>query len=256
MRVRLANRGQRGRSQGATLAEMLYVMPLFFVLLFGILEVAYMYRTRATLNVATFQATRAGAMNHALRGPMRDALARGMMPLYMDADTGVTNYASAFATSRAMVTGLNALPDWVAVDPVVIVSPTKQIFDKFSVTRRVRLPDGPPDDRAVIPSDNLKWRSTDTRRVNVNGERQEINIQDANLLKVRTYWCHELLTPLLDRLIHSAVTIGPDSPEQRACDRLAAVSADDHDRYIAITSQSIVRMESDVFYDRHDRNLP
>ena len=50
--------GLRSGASGATTTEFVIVMPLFFVILFGIIETAFIFRTRATLNTATFDAAR------------------------------------------------------------------------------------------------------------------------------------------------------------------------------------------------------
>ena len=68
---------------GQSLTEFLVLMPIFFLLLFGILEFTYIYRAKTTLNTATFEAARAGSLNNAQLDPMREALRKGMVPLYL-----------------------------------------------------------------------------------------------------------------------------------------------------------------------------
>lgn len=240
----------RRYSRGAALAELLYVLPLFFFLLFGIMEAAFIFRTRATLNVATFQAARLGATQHALVEPMRDRLARGMVPLYMQGKTDPTRYAAALLESKSLAQGIR-----IVRDPVRVISPRLAVFEAFREQRSVRLTgSSSPSKQMVIPNDNLKWRSPSPKIVEIDGESREVSIQDANLLKIATFWCHRLKVPVLDRVIHG-VTSGfgglPNSAEQAACNAYGLARGG---FYLAITSHAVVRMQSDVVSKNNNLN--
>lgn len=105
------------RMRGATTVELLYMLPVFFMLTFAIIEAAFVYRMRSTLNVASFHAARAGANQHALLQPMQAKLAEGMVPLYMKGARDPSAYATAFASSMRVLGTL--VP---ARNPITIIS--------------------------------------------------------------------------------------------------------------------------------------
>lgn len=237
------------RVRGATTVELLYMLPVFFMLTFAIIEAAFVYRMRSTLNVASFHAARAGANQHALLQPMQEKLAEGMIPLYMKGSSDPSAYATAFASSlQVLGTLIPARP------PITIISPTKSAFDVFSEQRRVQMHgDATVQNRRAIPNDNLRWRSPETRNVGIDGESRPINLQDANLLKISTYWCYHLKTPALDRLVNAIVS-GVDglggTEEQQACNLVGASSGGKY--YLAVTSQAIVRMQTDIVFQNNN----
>ena len=242
---------QPGNTQrGATLVELIYVLPVFFILLFGIVEVAYVYRSKATLNVATFEAARAGALNNARRSEMRDALAGGMMPLFVNGDRSAGGVLGGYAKAKAFEISVNAaaIGD---LDTVEIISPNRRTFDAF----KQRMPILDQENQRVsyvnaIPNDNLTFRSTATKNIQIGGSAQKINIQDANLLKIKTLWCHKLKVPGLRELAYRAMLrgffgFGP-SVEQRTCNAIGLATGD---VYVAITAHAIARMQSPVYRD-------
>lgn len=238
----------RAGQRGATTVELIYVLPLFFVLTFAIVEAAFVFRMRYTLNVASFHAARTGSLQHALLNPMRQKLAEGMAPHLMAGDRSLTGHASAVARANIMATALRAVRD-----PVTVLSPPRSAMNAFGETRRMRIPgDNFMRDRRVIPNDNLRYRNPANRTLEAGGESVELNIQDANLLKISTYWCYRLKTPVLDRIVNGIVSGLLASPEQRACDLVGA--ADANAFYLAVTGQAIVRMQSEIVL--HDNNLP
>ncbi|WP_143512632.1 TadE/TadG family type IV pilus assembly protein [Vreelandella utahensis] len=236
-------KGGRLRSgvSGATTTEFVIIMPIFFVILFGIIETAFIFRTRSTLNTATFDAARHGAMNHALVEPMNERLVRGMMPLYMDADKDVGQYTQAYSKSQARMTAANSF----GLNPVKVVSPTQSMLDELGVERSLRLPGHPYEQEfQVIPNDNLSYRPSSEVSVRIDGESRKVNVQDANILKIQTYWCHPLIVPVVGPLIEEAATnLLNATAETAAC---AALSQSVGGHHIPITSQATVRMQSDV----------
>jgi len=233
---------------GATLVELIYVLPLFFILLFGIVEMSYVYRSKATLNNATFEAARYGSLKNADRGEMRKALANGMMPLFVKSDKSALGLSKAYIAARAFEAGLNtaAIGD---LDTVEIISPNLRVFQSFKKRipilnerrQRVTYVD-------AIPNDNLQFRDTRTRRIRIGSKSHDINIQDANLLKIKTLWCHELKVPGLRDLAYRTILKGflgfGASAEQRSCNAVGLVT---NSVYVAITAHSIIRMQSPIY---------
>jgi len=231
------------KCQGQSLVQFIILMPLFFSLLFGVFEMTYVYRAKATLNTATFEAARAGALHHAQVGPMRTALSNGMIAEFVKGSTGITGLGKGLIGSVAYEKLMNAKKETIS-----IVSPTKKMFDSFKVQRMYQLnSDKKEKFQWIMPNDNLNFRPTTTKNITVAGTAQKINIQDANLLKIKTYWCYKLKVPVLKTVIFNIIKGGflgiAASPEQKTCNLGALLGGGEH---MAITSHAIVRMQSPV----------
>jgi len=233
------------KNRGQALTEFIIIMPLFFVLLFGTFEMVYMYRAKATFNTATFEAARAGALNHARLAPMRTKLISGMLAQYVKGDKGTTGIIKAYGLATAFELAMNKF------SPVItITSPTKEIFTHFKVKRMIKLKGDTKEKlQDILPNDNLNLRATTTKNITVGGASQKINIQDANLLKIKSYWCYEMKVPIIKNLIYEIVSITP-SVEQKVCNKLTTISGLlSNAKFIAISSQSVIRMQSSAVND-------
>ncbi len=149
----------------------------------GMLQSAFLLVASHTLQYATFSAARAGAMANASPAVMQRALATGLIPLFavtadgVRADNVVGVVAAAFARAFA-ATQLYAR--------LQVLSPSAESFDDFGSTEEgVR----------VIRNDDLEHRSVQP------GSRSGLTIQQANLLRLRVTYCHELIVPFADRLL-------------------------------------------------------
>ncbi|WP_339897278.1 TadE family protein [uncultured Gilvimarinus sp.] len=242
--------------RGQAVTEFIIVMPLFLILLGGIFEFVYIYRAKVTLNTATFEAARAGSLNHARLSPMRKSLAKGMIPLFMNASNvdnapaAIGNMTVAYGKARLAAEAMDKASDVLSpnIGVVDVISPTKAIFEYYKVKRRVRLQhESEFFERDIIPNDSLLFRSSESRDIGEDGAKVNINIQDANLLKIRTFWCYKLKVPLVKTLIRETVSglfgILNTSPEQRVCNGAELFTGDE---YIALVSQSTIRMQSHI----------
>ncbi|WP_065188332.1 TadE/TadG family type IV pilus assembly protein [Shewanella woodyi] len=227
---------------GQALTEYLIIMPLFFAILFSIFEFAYIYRAKASLNTATFESARAGALNNGQTTYMRDALRKGMMPLYMRGKTGASYMTLAYGRTLADENALNFFHKTVE-----IISPTKAIFEKFKVQRKTTLVNDSKDKlRWIIPNDSLLLRSNKDEKIGKG--KTKLNIQDANLLKIKTLWCYQLKVPFIRELLVESLSsglFGTVSPEQRACNLMARLG----DPRLALVSHATIRMQSHVVSD-------
>jgi hypothetical protein len=227
--------------RGQSLTEFIIISPLFFLIIMGIFEFAYIYRAKTTLNTATFEAVRAGVLNNAEKSYMENALIKGLIPLNMSGSTGTVAMTSSYVKTLAIHTLINNVKN-----TVTIISPTKAIFTKFKVKRKTTLVNDSNDKiRWVIPNDNLLLRST--KNETIDGSKK-LNIQDANLLKIKTFWCYELKVPILRTLLVDALSsdiTGLSSAEQTACNLASNIIPNSKPR-IAITSFSVMRMQSHI----------
>ncbi len=222
------------------MVETLIVLPLAAFLLFSIFEIAIAYRAKSTLDRAAFEVSRSGALDHARLSSMNDQLARSLIPLFVDGDAGVFSMGKAWTESKLLVASGAAKID--------IISPTKIIFDTFK--KRMFLPEEGKNVWA-IPNDNLTWRRATKRRIGDGDDRIDINIQDANLLKVEVKFCHALVVPIIDRIIVATLThlmtwgIIERDAQFATCN--LALSAITGHRYIVLSSDSVFRMQTAVY---------
>lgn len=246
--------GRRGQG-GQALTEMLITFVWGVPLLLAIIQLGLMYRAKATLNDATFRAARAGSLHHAYTHEMKQELVRAMVPTLYAVPPGENPSLIAYAARReglAVLYGNDAHP----IARVDVVSPTARGFRELSrpawgLTKdcgRGGCPNGgnyrevDADQRLYeIPNDNLEQRPTTL--VDVDG--RMINVQDANLLKIRTVWCQEMKVPGINRLVWEAVNLSGlfNSEDWRRCSLLSA-AGDGY--YFPLSSHAVARMQTPV----------
>ena len=203
-------RGSRSRglslTRGVSMVETLIALPMFVLLILIIAELWLMYQAKSILDLAALAAARSGAIHHGDAGEMRNAASLALAPLYTK-DASATGVMEGAVKARVDATlphavgstGTTRIPfgptfnGAPAMAPragltVDILSPTRQMVNDFGVMRNYV---GGSDSRTkerVIPNDNLTYR--DTRQIN------GVNVQDANLLKIRVTYLYELKMPL------------------------------------------------------------
>lgn len=197
---------------GASIVEAVIALPVLLAVILGSIQFALVYEAKATLNHASLQAARLGAVRHAEPAAMRRGLARGLVPLYSP-ESSLTGVVRSIARIDAAL----------ASDARIrILNPTREAFTDFGVDI---------DGEREIPNDRLHARSTAT------GAQSGINIQDANLLKVQVTYGYELHVPLVNWFIARVllgVRRGADPFEQQLLRRMR----------IPIIATATVRMQS------------
>ncbi|WP_344807500.1 TadE family protein [Allohahella marinimesophila] len=236
------------------MVETLFVLPVLLVFILGIVEFSYAYRAKSVLNHAAEMVARTGSLTNACKPAMDRQIIISMAPLFMDANRS------------AWEIGLNSLSSHMLdridiATQLDIVSPTPDMFNAFK--QDLMLGAGQIGDcgdkslrpmklNLVIPNDNLRFRSSAPKMI--DGRR--VSIQDANLLKIRLRYCHELVTPVLDHAIDMAQRLIPDSifgAERRvfltACANGGGTMSDlvpFKRRFVALTADAIVHMQTPV----------
>ncbi len=239
--------------KGQSLIESVIILPFFALLMFGVLEIAYLLHAKSTLNAATFDAARTGSLSNAKLGEMKETLAGTMGALFLRSNPNVINANKAKFEALARL-NIPAAP----IGRISIISPSKAVFNAFKQKIYVTTsdPSKPITEKKVdaIPNDNLMWRASTYKNINASGDVLSVNLQDANLLKIRTVWCHKLVVPFLDKFIHWTYTLSdpsyiPEIPssEQLSCDLYAKIVGGGY--YVPVTSSAIVRMQSPVLGD-------
>ncbi|HIE53631.1 MAG TPA: RHS repeat protein, partial [Chromatiaceae bacterium] len=209
------------RQLGAAAAEFLVALPALLLLGLGSWQAALLYNAKTTLNYATFEAARVGAVEHAQSDAMRTELGLRLAPL-MGGD-GSPEKAIA-AITRA---SLDVQDSRFA--KIEIISPTQEAFDDFG-TEIVNPSTG--ETKFGIPNSHLRYRDRNPKA------NSGVNIQDANLLKIKTTYGYKLNVPLMDRVIPAVMRkVDPGNSQFYNAGRMP------------ITSVATVRMQSDAWKD-------
>lgn len=237
MRNRRARCGMQFQD-GQALAEYIYVFPILAMLILGAIQFGFIYQTKATLNYATFSATRQGALHHGSMSAIVDGLTSGMMPLFTHSSSNDGN------RDLKLLKGAWKLANLQVTDPkltkITIVNPTNAALNAYK---------GLSESDNEIPNDNLMYRST-----NLSGG-AGMNIQDANLLKVRVTYCYRMAVPILNKMIyHLAIdppatpVVGPTAADMLASEGAGSTSKPctglNNEYRIPITSEAVVRMQT------------
>jgi hypothetical protein len=190
--VKRRNRRRAARSlraqRGQAISEFIVIAPLLLFFCFATVQFVLLYQAKATLDVATLEAARAGAVSHGSMAAMRDGLARGLAPLHARrADDDGAEAALERAKTDAAQPG-----------SITIVNPTREMNEDFSRPRFY-----PADGASYneIPNDTLMYRNP------LPGARSHVGIQDANLLKIRVHYCYDMYVPLVNKVLYYAVNV-------------------------------------------------
>jgi hypothetical protein len=240
------------RQHGQAMAETVIILPVMLLLILGALQFALIYHAKITLNYATFEAARAGALNHGSRRSMEYALARGLTPLYTSVRPGESDFdkmQEVKDTYKQIMGEINGADPGVpddAEDNIVCIqrlSPGNDAFIAHGVNLGGVLPD------PIIPNDNLLYRSTETGGA-------DVSVQEANLLKIKVTYCYSMIVPFISTLIQklmlgSSETDDPDMPEDWSTPTTLGDFKEEcyADARFPVESTSIVRMQTPLFND-------
>ncbi|MDR2014230.1 MAG: pilus assembly protein [Azoarcus sp.] len=240
--------------RGATMVELLIALPMFVLFIFIIAELSRMHEAKSILDVAALAAARAGAIYGGDSGKMRDAANTAMAPLYVTDNASVGDVVAAIAKSKLDdlpihsigSTSITSIPFLGSFNggpggtlqrsiKIDVISPTKRMVDDFGVVRADS--NGNPAKTKVIPNDNLMYRSSTLKN--------DVNVQDANLLKIRVTYLYEtkmpltryFFTPLMNANL-TAVLFGGEAEGDVGLNR-------DLNWRVPLVSYATVRMQSD-----------
>lgn len=214
--------------KGQSLPEFLVAIPLFLFLILLIFQLTLIYRAKTTLDYAALEAARVGAVTGADADAMRNGLIRGMTPLYATS-AGVGGTVEAYARARLDI----QLRGQANID---IISPTADAMARF---RELQY-----DGRYALPNDNLAYRPVDE----IGGG---VNVQDANILKIRVDYNFPLIVPFVDRVMRGDSRYVPSSGffDPGNVDLVAPLPFIDRHFRIPLRSYAIVRMQSPIYED-------
>ena len=169
--------------------EFIIVIPVLILLIFGTIQIGLIYSAKTTLNYATFQSARLGAVNNATYSSLRRGLIRGLAPLYTANSSLNTVRTDIDAGINSQDTKRDAQSEVDYFTKIIRISPTRKQFSASAFGERNA------DNVYEIPNDNLMYRPTI--------KQDDASIQDANLLKIRVQYCYKLMVPIVNRIIGS-----------------------------------------------------
>ena len=219
------------REQGASAVEFAIATPALLLALLGTFQGALLYQARTQLEVATQEAVRAGTLHSADVASMRDALARGLTPLYTHGQN-----------LQALTQGYAIAKVAAGQASIRILNPTREAFDDFAEQTR----DASGAWVRAIAVDHLGYRQTSV------GAAGKLSVQDATLLKVQITIVQPLIMPFIDqlgrglyRLDNGLNNIG--LPTLFGIRLSPVVGADGQTRWgIPLQAEAVMRMQSPV----------
>jgi len=209
----------RIKQAGASLTEMVVVSPVLLLFGLGTVQAGLIYHGKTTVNYATFEAARTGAVNNGQVSLMRKELGIRLAPLE-GGDGSADKAASAIAQS--ILKASNPINTRLK-----IVSPSIEAFEDWKITDH--------DGREVIPNSHLRHVRGELAEP---GQASGMTLRDANLLKVEVTHGLELKVPIVNRLLSEAMQI------------VDPVNAPFYaQNLLPIKSVAIVRMQSELWKD-------
>lgn len=177
--------GSLRRSLGQSMVEYLIILPSLLLLTLGAVQFALLYQIKSQVNYATFAAARQGALKNGNATAIKDAFGSAMTPLFTSSpDFGGILRGRAVGAIEAF----NPL-----VTKIERISPPESVKNDFGIV------DPTDANKRIVPNDNLQYRPTTV------GSNSKLNIQDANILKIRVTYCAKLIVPVANVVIYSLV---------------------------------------------------
>jgi hypothetical protein len=233
--------------QGQAMVESLVVLPVILLLLLGIIQFGLIYNAKTILNYATFEAARAGALNHADRQAIEFALARGLAGLYTSIEKPASGgniwdktkaaYRDVETLKKARMRVLDEdMKDFVCIERI---NPTGAAFDAYGIKGEI----GTYKNQTLIPNDHLLYRSAVVKGA------AGVSIQDANLLKLRITYCYPMAVPMVSNVIKKLYGLGQQPSGQPLEAGSFRKNCLKHDR-MPIVAQATIRMQTAARNDR------
>ena len=171
------------------MAETVVILFATLLLLLGTIQFGLIYNAKITLNYATFEAARAGALNYADHQAIQYGLARGLAPLYTSVETNTPMLGSGGTIGRVQLARKKVFAEAKDGEFVCIerINPNSEAFSAYGEPDLVS---DFPQNGEMIPNDKLLYRSA----IAGGGG---VSIQDANLLKIRVTYCYPMYIPFI-----------------------------------------------------------
>lgn len=218
--------------RGQAMVETLIVMFVTLILLFGIIQFGLFYNAKTVLNYATFEAARAGSLNYGSPQAINYALARSLAAL--ESSSGSSQYERYLNSQTKYLDRIDAGNSVCVqrINPPVSSPHWQPSTDADGYFSR------------YIPNDHLRYRSAQIK--------QGMSIQDANLLKIRVTYCHEIIVPfyatIIKRLmVRSAIDEDPNPIPNYVAPNVGSFAEQCYlNDSVPIEAQAIMRMQTPI----------
>ncbi len=244
--------GGSRRARGQAMPEMLIVFPLAVILLMSIVQLALLYRAKATLNNATFLAARAGSLNNGFTDPMESVFLQRMAALgkidpQRKSDSTTAGFYAAPSELRLQRVQAETRA-YHHYDLIDVLFPSRAVFNHFAVAVNELEPCSGQNcpgggsfrlsgQRVMqIPNNNLDARDSNAYLI----ADSQVTLQDANLLSIRSRFCYSLEVPVANFIIWRTYgNLFRNDPDWALCQQhLPGEYA------IPLIGHSVVRMQS------------
>jgi hypothetical protein len=175
----------RNKYSGASLTEFIVAAPIVMLIGMVTVQAALIYHGKTTLNYATFEAARTGAVNHAQVTLMLKELGQRLAPV--QGGDGSLEMA-ALAVAQTIVEAERS-----DITRLEILNPTIEAFEDWGVHSQTT-------HHRVIPNNHLRHKGHQI------GQASGLSVRDANLLKIKVTYGLDLKVPVVGRLIALAMT--------------------------------------------------
>jgi hypothetical protein len=211
---------RRSRQRAAALVEFQIVLLLGLLpLVLGILQLALLLLAQHVVHYATYQAARSGATAAADPAVMRRALAVGLMPLHLVSSDPIS---ADNLTSVALAADLRATVSSNLYARLTLLRPSAAAFADFATTQG--------NDR-ILRNDSLLQQSQ------IAGASSHETVQQANVLQIQVSYCHELIVPLINRVLPRLLQMLDADAWHQACYVMGRVP---------LVAQATVNLQSDA----------
>jgi len=225
---------------GQAMVEFIIVMPVLILLIFGAVQIGLIYSAKTTLNYATFQSARLGAVNNATYSSLRRGLIRGISPLFTSNETLSTVRTDIDEGIDSNGAKRDAVSEVDTYTKIIRISPASDNFKPTAFGTRN------DDGIYEIPNDNLMYRPSSQ----ANG----VSIQDANLLKIRVQYCYKLMVPLVNRIIGSLSELNNQRTNQQVYETVNDPKFADANRYYVNQASGTLSSYNQLCGDRANSN--
>jgi len=226
--------------QGQAMVEFLIVIPVLILLIFGAIQIGLIYSAKTTLNYATFQSARLGAVNNATYTSLRRGLVQGLAPLFTSSGSLTSLKDDVAAGIDSKGTKRDAVSEVDSYTRIIRISPLSSHFEDsaFGIEN--------DDGFNQIPNDNLMYRPDDLV--------DDASIQDANLLKIRVQYCYKLMVPLVNRVIGSLSELNNQRTNQAVYETVNDPRFADANKFYSDRSAGVLASYDDLCGDRAASN--
>lgn len=208
------------KQQGSAVIEFIIGGIIFLLVMMGAFQMMLLYEAHVRLQQATFEAARHAIVNHGTLSAIQQGFIENSIDLYIQG-TAPKDILKAYQKSQFAVN--SPLLEGGAGVVIERLNPTPAAFEDFGVQ---------DNNNKYIPNTWLHFKS---RAI---GEASKLNIQDANILKIKIKYGFPLKVPVIDTIIATVLsTFNPSNLQYYTSKPLR----------IPLSTTAVMHMQSDIY---------